>query len=52
MLVNLGALFHLILFKTSGFEVDIAGNGLEALELMKKKMYTLVLMDLMMVRHS
>ncbi len=36
------------LFKAEDFDVDAAENGIVALEKMKKKMYDLVLLDLMM----
>lgn len=34
--------------KSSGFEVDIAGNGKEALEKLEAQEYSIVLLDLMM----
>ncbi len=36
------------ILKRMGFETDVAGNGLEALELMEKKSYDLIFMDVMM----
>ena len=36
------------LFKKMGYEIDLAGNGVEALDAMEKKRYDLVFMDIQM----
>ncbi len=46
--INQDVLFAML--KTSGYRVDIAGDGLEAIEHLKQNSYDLVLMDLQMPR--
>ena len=46
--INQDVLYEML--KKSGYMVDIAGDGLEALEKLQTKMYDLVLMDLQMPR--
>ncbi|MEL0591899.1 MAG: chemotaxis protein CheB [Planktothrix rubescens PR222] len=40
--------FGLLLLKTFGYDADIANNGLEVLELLKKQSYDIILMDMQM----
>ena len=40
--------FGLLLLKTFGYDADIANNGLEVLELLKKQSYNIILMDMQM----
>ncbi len=37
-----------VIFKNLGYEIDIAGNGLEVLKMVKTKKYDIIFMDIMM----